>query len=75
MTDPIMTDPALPAMTTDPPGLRLWQDTSAAVTTEYAILAALLAVMSIAGILAFGDGIDSLWSAVGSEVGSALAVP
>lgn len=70
-----MAEPIVSHHATDPPLLILWQDYSAAITTEYAILAALLAIMAVASAFAFGDGVSNLWSAVGRDVGDALAVP
>lgn len=68
-----MTEPAAQPDADAPPPLA--RDRRAAITVEYALLAALLAIMAIAGTIAFGDGVASLWSGIGGEVGEALAVP
>jgi len=69
-----MVEPPVLYHATDPPLVVFWQDQSAAVTTEYAILAALVAIMALAGVLAYGDAVASLFTDVSRDVGEALGV-
>ncbi len=55
------------------PGLR--GDRSGSVVSEYAMIAAMVAITAIAALLLFTDSADSVWSTVGREVGGALGGP
>lgn len=62
-------------MSGDAVGRRLWRDADASVATEYALVAAIVAILAIAGLLAFSDAVGGLWREVGAEAGDAMAAP
>lgn len=51
---------------------RWLQDEAGATAIEYALIAAIMGITAIAGLNAFGDGANGMWSRVGNSVGSAL---
>ena len=65
---------------TDPPTIdanrqmrpALLPDRSGAVVLEYAMIAALVAVMAISAVILFADAATDVWTGVGQEVGDAL---
>jgi Flp pilus assembly pilin Flp len=59
----------------DAVGRRLWRDAGASVATEYALVAAIVAIFAIAGLLAFSDAVGGLWGEVAAEAGDAMAAP
>lgn len=62
------------AVSGDAVGWRLWPDRSGSVASEYAVLAAIVAVLAIGGLLALSDAVGELFGYTGSEAGGAMAV-
>ncbi len=60
---------------TDPPPTTLAGDRAAAVAIEYALLGALVAILAITGMLAFGEAANGLWNNIGVRIGGALSGP
>lgn len=51
---------------------RFLADPAGATAIEYALIAAVVAVMAITGLLALGGGSNSMWGMVGGRVVNAL---
>lgn len=53
-------------------GLQLVRDDAGSTATEYALIAALMAIAAIAGLLAFADSVIHAWTVVADTVGAAV---
>jgi pilus assembly protein Flp/PilA len=51
---------------------RFLADPAGATAIEYALIAAVVAIMAITGLLALGGGSNSMWGMVGGQVVNAL---
>lgn len=51
---------------------RFLADTAGATAIEYALIAAVVAIMAITGLIALGGGSSSMWGMVGGRVLDAL---
>ena len=51
---------------------RFLADSAGATAIEYALIAAVVAIMAIAGLIALGGGSNSMWGMVGGRVVDAL---
>ncbi len=67
MTDP----PAIDAIG-QPSRPAFGGDRAGAVVLEYALIAALVAIMAISAVILFADSATTMWIGVGQEVGNAL---
>lgn len=54
---------------------RLSRDKGGSVATEYALVAAIVAIFAIGGVLVFADAVGALWGQVGAGAGDAMVAP
>ena len=67
-----MTDPPPIDAVRRPPRPAFSRDEAGAVVLEYAMVAALVAIMAIGAVILFAESATSVWTGVGQEVGNAL---
>jgi len=54
-------------------GRRLVRDRRASTAIEYAMLAAMVAIVAIGALRAFGDAVDELWKSFGNAIIAAIS--
>lgn len=55
--------------------VQLWKDEDGAPATEYALLIALIAVVAAVGMLALGNGLNSIFGNLGTAIGAVTVTP
>ena len=59
----------------EPDNPALFRDRRGATAIEYALLAAMAAIIAIGGFVLLGDAASGLWTTLGTEVGTAIGGP
>jgi pilus assembly protein Flp/PilA len=67
-----MPKPCRTSVAQPPAAGKIWQDERGATAIEYALIAAMVAVVALVSLLELGDSATGLWATVGREVGAAL---
>lgn len=67
-----MTDPPASDATWRRPRQTFGREQSGAVVLEYAMIAALVAIIAIGALILFADSATNVWTGVGRDVGNAL---